>query len=310
MKKVLLVVSAFLLLPAADEGRLVAQQQETIILKECLIRAVHTARLATDRPGVLAAVQPKEGDTVRENQTVARLMDEVPLANLDVQKAIADDPVEIQYSTKLHAVDKLEYEKDLEANQQHANTVPDLEVQRAKLQMEKSALSIDKAKHETKVNELKAVQAEAELKTYRILAPFDGIVTRVSKYRGEAVHQGDTILEVVNTDVVRIEGRVSETDIWKVKVGSPVTVHLNVKGAVPGLERQVFRGRIGFVDVVANSASLETRVWAEVPNPNNVLRPGLLATMTIEPTNSITQADEKTPVLSPSASSNPPASQP
>ena len=71
MKKVLLVVSAFLLLPAADEGRLVAQQQETIILKECLIRAVHTARLATDRPGVLAAVQPKEGDTVRENQTVA-----------------------------------------------------------------------------------------------------------------------------------------------------------------------------------------------------------------------------------------------
>ena len=156
-------------------------------------------------------------------------MDEVPQASLDVAKLVADDPVEIQYATKLHAVDKLEYEKDLQANEQHRNTVPDLEVQRAKLNMEKSLLQIDKAKHETKVNDLKAVQADAELKTFRILAPFDGVVTRVSKYRGEAVHQGDTILEVVNTDVVRIEGRVNEKDIWNVKVGSPVSVRLSVR---------------------------------------------------------------------------------
>lgn len=310
MKKVLLVMSGFLLLPAADGGRLVAQQSKSIELKECLIRAVKTARLATDRPGVLAEVQPQEGDSVGKNQVVARLMDEVPQANLEVAKAVADDPVEILYATKLHAVDKLEYDKDNQANQQHANTIPDLEVQRARLQMEKSALSIDKAKHETKVNELKAVQAQAELNTYHILAPFDGVVTRVSKYKGEAVHQGDTILEIVNPSVVRIEGRVNEADIWNVKVGAPVTVRLNMKGAAPELERQVFHGRIGFVDAVANPASLETRIWAEVPNPNNILRPGLLARMIIEPSASVTQADEKTPTISPSPSPNPRSAQP
>jgi RND family efflux transporter MFP subunit len=303
MKNALLVVSAFLLIPALGNG-LFAQQPNTIVLKECLIRAVKTARLATDRPGVLAAVQPKEGDAVRENQILARLMDEVPQASLDVAKLVADDPVEIQFATKLHAVDKLEYEKDLQANDQHRNTVPDLEVQRAKLNMEKSLLQIDKAKHETKVNDLKAVQADAELKTFRILAPFDGVVTRVSKYRGEAVHQGDTILEVVNTDVVRIEGRVNEKDIWNVKVGSPVSVRLSVRGADLDVEKQIFHGRIGFVDVVANSASLETRVWAEVPNPDNVLRPGLLATMTIEATAPVTQAGVKTSMTSPSPSYN------
>jgi RND family efflux transporter MFP subunit len=303
MKNVLLVVSAFLLLSAAGNGHLVAQQPKTIELEECRIQAVKTARLATDRPGVLAAVQPKEGDTVRENQIVARLLDEVPQANLEVAKLVADDQVEIAYATKLHAVDKLEYEKDEQANRQHMNTVPDLEVQRAKLQMERSELQIDKAKHEIKVNLLKAVQAQAELNTYRILSPFDGVVTRVSKYRGEAVHQGDTILEVVNTDVVRIEGRVKEKDIWYVKVGSPVTVRLSLRSTHLDVEKQVFQGRIGFVDVVANSVSFDTRVWAEVPNPDNILRPGLLATMTIEPSAPVAQTGVKTSMNSPSRSS-------
>jgi RND family efflux transporter MFP subunit len=302
MKNVVRVVFTFLLLAAASRVRLAAQQSKPIEVKECAIRAVKTARLATDRPGVLAAVQPKEGDAVRENEVLARLMDEVPQASLDVAKMVADDKVEVQFATKAHEVDKAEYEMDLQANRQHLKTVANLEVQRAKLQMEKSELQIEKAVHEVKVNDLKAMQAEAELKTYRILAPFDGIVTRVSKYRGEAVHQGDTILEVVNTDVVRIEGRVTEREIWSVKVGSPVTVQLDLKGRAPDVERQVFRGRIGFVDVVANSASLETRVWAEVPNPNNVLRPGLLATMTIEPSASVTQTGEKSSIISSSPS--------
>jgi membrane fusion protein (multidrug efflux system) len=269
--------------PNKEKGRSVALRSQPVVLKDCMIRAVKTARLATDRPGVLADVQPKEGDAVAKDKIVARLMDDVAQASLDVAKLVADDQVEIKYATKLNEVDTAEYEKDLEANRQHFNTVPDLEVRRAKLAMERSSLQIDKAIHEMKVNDLKANQAEAELKTYRILAPFDGVVTKVLKNRGEAVHQGDTILEVVNTDVVRIEGKVDEKDVWSVRVGSPVTVRLNVRGAEIDVEKEVFHGHIGFVDVVANGVSFDTRVWAEVPNPRNILRPGLLAIMTIEP---------------------------
>jgi membrane fusion protein (multidrug efflux system) len=294
MKNVaLLLLAIFVWMPAAraqdkpdaEKGGPVALQSKMIEVKECLIVAAKDARLATDRPGVLAAVQPKEGDKVREGEIVARLMDEVAQANLDVANLVADDKVEIEYSTRLNAVDTIEYEKDLDVNRQHKNTVPDLEVQRAKLAMERSSLQIDKAKHEMAVNALKAKQAEAELKTYRITAPFDGTVTAVKKYRGEAVRQGDTILEVVNTAVVRIEGMVKVQDIWNVKVGSPVTVHLNLRknAADVDVERQIFHGRIGFVDVVANGSSFETRVWAEVANPDNILRPGLWATMSIEP---------------------------
>lgn len=268
--------------PAAKEGAS-AGPSKAIVLQGCLVRAVHTARLATDRPGVLAVVQPKEGEAVREKQVVARLMDEVPQASFDVAKLVADDQVEIQFATKVHGVDTMEYQKNLEANRQHENTVPDLEVRRAKLNMEKSALQIEKAVHDFKVNELKARQAEAELNTYRILAPFDGVVTRIQKYAGEAVKQGDPILEIVNTGTVQVDGYVDERHIWFVKVGSPVTVRLSIQEAELPIEKQVFQGRIGFVDVVANPATRQTRVWAEVDNPKDVLRPGLRATMTILP---------------------------
>ena len=94
----------------------------------------------------------KEGDTVHESQLLARLMDDVAQASLDVAKLVADDDIEIQYATKLNDVDSAEYEKSLAANRQHFNTVPDLDILRAKLDMEKSQLQIDKAKHEMEVN--------------------------------------------------------------------------------------------------------------------------------------------------------------
>jgi multidrug efflux pump subunit AcrA (membrane-fusion protein) len=252
-----------------------------IVLKVCPIKAVQSARLATDRPGVIAVVQPKEGDTVQDGEEIVRLMDEVPQANWEVAKLVADDRIEVEYATKLNAVDALEYIKSVEANYKAPGTISEIELRRLKLAEERSALQIDKAKHDMAVNVMKAKQAKTELDTYHIMAPFKGVVSQVLKHRGEAVKQGDTILEMVNTDVVHVEGKVTDRDIWRVKRGSPVTVVLDIKGADLEIEKQVFHGKIGFVDPVANDT--ETRVWAEVDNPGNVLRPGFWATMTILP---------------------------
>ncbi len=73
-----------------------------------------------------------------------------------------------------------------------------------------------------------------------------------------------------------VQGRrkVNERDIWSVKVGSPVIVHLEHSGLQLASSSKLSRP-VGFVDVVANGSTRDTRVWAEVANPNNVLRPGL-----------------------------------
>jgi RND family efflux transporter MFP subunit len=252
-----------------------------IVLKECHIKAMPTARVATDRPGVIALVRPKEGDIVKEGEEIVRLMDDVPLANWEVAKLVADDKIEVEYATEAHRVDELEYKKSVAANLQAPGTISEIELERLKLNAVKSGLQIKKATHDIAVNVKKAEQAKAELDAYHILAPFDGVVSQVVKFRGEAVKQGDPILEMVNTDVVHVEGLVSDRDIWRVKRGSPVTVMLDIKGADLDIEKQVFHGKIGFVDAVASVT--DTRVWAEVPNPGNVLRPGFIATMTILP---------------------------
>jgi len=255
--------------------------QGPIILKNCEIKAVQTARVATDRPGVISLVDPKEGDTVKEGVEIVRLMDEVPRANWEVAKLVANDQIEVEFATKSNRVDALEYAKSVAANQQAPGTISEIELERLKLNEVKSGLQIKKAKHDIAVNEMKAIESKAELETFHILAPFDGFVSKVLKSRGEAVRQGDTILEMVNTDMVHVEGMVTDRDIWRVKRGSPVTVQLDIRNVDLDIEKQVFRGKIGFVDQVATMG--ETRIWAEVPNPGNLLRPGFNAIMTILP---------------------------
>jgi multidrug efflux pump subunit AcrA (membrane-fusion protein) len=265
-------------LPAADPQR---PSQGPIILKNCEIKAVKTARVATDRPGVISVVDPKEGDTVKEGVEIVRLMDEVPRANWEVAKLVANDQIEVEFATEAHRVDELEYKKSVAANRQAPGTISEIELERLKLNAVKSGLQIKKATHDIAVNDMKAKESKAELDTFHILAPFDGFVSKVLKYRGEAVRQGDTILEMVNTDMVHVEGMVTDRDIWRVKRGSPVTVQLDIKGVELDIEKQVLRGKIGFVDQVANMG--DTRIWAEVPNPGNLLRPGFNAIMTILP---------------------------
>jgi membrane fusion protein (multidrug efflux system) len=287
-----LIVSTSAPLAQPDDSSLASPTTTgTVTLHNCSIKPVNTAILATDRPGVLKSVKPKEGELVQENELVAQLKDEVARANLNVAIKTAENHVEIEYAEKLNEVDQKEYEKAVAANQTNLNTFSEIEVSRLQVNQEKSRLQIEKAKHENAVYLLKVKEAEAELRTFRITAPFKGFVSKIHKYPGEAVKQGDPVLEIVNTDVVHVEGLVSARDIWKVKVGAPVTVHLDltepklaVEKAVAKLdvEKKAFRGRIGFVNVISANGARETRVWAEVANPDNILRPGFWATMTIE----------------------------
>src|SRR5262249_13012083 len=104
----------------------------------------------------------------------------------------------------------------------------------------------------------------------------------IQKVKGEAVRQGDQVLEVVNPQRVRIEGTVKISDIWHVKPGAQVEVSLDLPQVDLDVEKQVFTGKIVFVAVNAISASQGVQVWAEVQNPGNVLRAGLFASMKIK----------------------------
>jgi multidrug efflux pump subunit AcrA (membrane-fusion protein) len=262
-------------------------------LPECRITLIRQVTLACDRPGVVKAVEFHEGDAVQARQQVVLIADEVARANLAIAEKKATNDVDVRFSEKARDLAEVEYQKNVEANEkaeakskgdgkQTVVAVAALEIKKLKLAADKAGLAIEQAVNEQTLNKLTEKQAHAELATHSVIAPFEGVVTRVYKHPGEAVRQGDPILELVNVDRVRIEGRVALSEIRSIKLKQKVRVKLNDPDFELPEEAEEFEGRVTFVDVTVDPVTRETRVWAEVDNRDNILRAGLMAEMVIE----------------------------
>lgn len=98
------------------------------------------------------------------------------------------------------------------------------------------------------------------------------------------MRHGDEVLELVSTNRVKVDGLVDIQDTWKFHVGTPVEVHLDIPGLRLPIENKTFHGKVTFVDVeVEPIHGKAIRVWAEVENPDNLIKAGYMATMKILP---------------------------
>lgn len=273
---VIVLMASALSLSAVSRG-------EEITVPKCKTSFVDRVRFSVDRVGVIAFV-PKEGDHVQAGDTVVRLKDEVPQAALAVAQAKADNDADIRSAEKMAQASALEYEAAVEANRRAGTSVdayPPTHVARLLLNSESYALKVKQAEHEKRVNQLTARQVQAELDTYHAISDISGIVTEVLKHVGEGVQQGEAIIQVVNTDRMRVEGYVSIENSFRIKPGMPVKVTLNLPASAGTLATHEFTGKLGYIDVSVHTLSDRVRVWAEIENLSGQLREGLEATMVI-----------------------------
>lgn len=254
-------------------------------VSQCRVTLIDKVTLASARAGVLAFVEARESDHVRAKQIVAGLDSTIAEANLAVARQKASSTVERRMASKLIELTQAEFDKANQANLkvEGGRVIGELDIKRLKLNVDKSALQYEQAENELLINSLTAKQIEAELKTYSIEAPFDGIVTRVHRSKGEAVAMGDPLVEVVNLNRVRVEGYVGIVEGLRIKPGALVTVKLDLPDVDLPEERLEFTGKLVFVDVGVEPVTGQIRVWAEVPNPDGILRSGLTARMKIHP---------------------------
>jgi membrane fusion protein (multidrug efflux system) len=143
-------------------------------------------------------------------------------------------------------------------DEQRAQTV--LQQQNANLQRDRAALSaakqrIDvlttaKAKSETEVQRLEAVQHQAELNlSYTtITAPIDGTVGARSLRTGQYVQAGTQLMAVVPLHAVYVVANFKETQLSDVKTGQPVEIEID---GLPGVTVK------GKVDSLAPASGLE-----------------------------------------------------
>jgi multidrug efflux pump subunit AcrA (membrane-fusion protein) len=249
------------------------------------VKLLEEVILSVERPGILGELSVREGDVVEAGQLVAKLKDDVARAALRVAEIEASSDIDIRYAEAANGVAQLEHEKMIEANRQAKGAIAAIEVRKAGLAAEKTALEIEKATHTREVQIAKRDEAAVQLETFRVEAPFAGFVTKVHvTSKGAAVRQGDPLIEVVNTGKVKVEGNVTLADVSSVKPGAKVVVSLDPEKHGTEAAARTYTGKIVFVDVKANPVQQNVRVWAEVDNVDNALRANMMPkSMTILP---------------------------
>jgi len=277
---------------AIGNGSVNAQQPSSadVPALDCSIQLIDVATLASERPGILEFVEPEEGDPVRTGQEVAGLKDGVARAtfNKEVERALND--VHIRFAQKSKEVADAEYAMSSEANRNVPGAVAEAELQKLRLAAQKAELQIEQAQHEQKIAELTVEENREQLNTYRVRCPFHGIVSQLYQKKGEAVQQGTPIVEVLSTSRVKIEGYVSIPDSYRIKAGDPVRVQLDSKEFDLPDQDRVFKGEVKFVDPKVSALIGRVKLYAEVKNPEGILRPGLNAKMWISPSRNVETA--------------------
>jgi multidrug efflux pump subunit AcrA (membrane-fusion protein) len=147
-----------------------------------------------------------------------------------------------------------------------------LDIRQAEHDMREAAMNVERVENELAMAKL-AVERRA------LIAPISGQVVEIKRHRGEWVQPGETVVRIVNTDVVRAEVLVKLMDVPEDVKGRPVQVTL----AAPGRQDQPFRGTVVFVDPRINAVNGEYRIWAEIDNSARLLRPGHRAKLQILP---------------------------
>jgi RND family efflux transporter MFP subunit len=113
-----------------------------------------------------------------------------------------------------------------------------------------------------------------------VRAPFAGVVTRRYVDEGALLRTvmsaGSAVIQLMKTDVVEVVVQVPETQLPRVRIGTPVRVRID------GLDR-VYESRVEIVNdrVEASSRSIEVRM--PIANPDLAIKPGLSATAEILP---------------------------
>lgn len=204
------------------------------------------ARLAAPLGGYVESVLVDDGDVVRKGQALARVDTSVYAARKDQAAA--------------------------QAKQAAADLV------------RKQALGDLATPAELEAAETQAAMADANLRLAQInlgrsvvTAPFDGVVSELGIDPGEVASPGAPVARLVTMDPVVVNVAASDRDVVGLRVGMPVLVAADATGTP-------IAGEIAAISPTALVATRAFRVEVDVANPDQRLRPGMIASVRLAET--------------------------
>jgi RND family efflux transporter MFP subunit len=148
----------------------------------------------------------------------------------------------------------------------------------ARSQLEKARADVIAAAAAIDVAQSASRQAEAMLGYARIVAPYDGIITRRDVDTGHLTKPGaDTnpLFVAARKDLVTITVAIPESDASDVKVGDRALIKLD------RLKGRTVEGKVTRTAWALDPKTRTIRTEIDIPNPGGKLRPGLYAYATV-----------------------------
>ncbi len=108
-----------------------------------------------------------------------------------------------------------------------------------------------------------------------ITAPMAGVIDERSVTLGQSIEPNTTLFHISDRSRVIIAVRLYEEDLGKVRVG------MEARARALGYPQQVFTGKITLIEPQLDPQTRTVKVWIEVANPQDLLRPNLFARASI-----------------------------
>lgn len=187
-----------------------------------------------------------EGQRVRKGQVVVRFESSIERAELAQAQASL-------------ALSKANFERAEELLKRGAGTQRTLDEARWKLRNDEAAITL----------------VQARLEKLVINAPFDGVAGLRRVSLGDFVNVGADIVNLEMIDPLKVDFRVPEIFLSAVRNGQPIEVGVD---AYPELR---FPGEVYAIDPQIDTAGRSIVIRARITNPDDKLRPGLFARVTL-----------------------------
>ncbi len=212
--------------------------------------------VASEIEGIVSSFAVNDGDYVNKGDLIAELRTD--MTNIRLQEAKGSKR-EVNARSNL-AVQDLEKIKKL-----HEKGIASLQ-QLQDAESEKDAWSGRKSLIQAQID-----MREYDLKVSKIVAPFNGYITKESTQIGEWLDKGGPVVELVDIDKTEIKVDIPEQYIDDIEKGDSVTIKFD---AFP--EGQI-QGEITSIVPQADSAARTFPVKIEIDNQDHRIKSGMLA---------------------------------
>jgi len=232
------------------------QERETISVSGTISTPKSPAAVSFLVSGKVIFVGPREGDYVKTGQILASI-----------------DPTDYQLAltaaTKQADMARIAFERAEDEHRRMKMLYDSNSLAPNDYEKYKSAYESARQQYEQAVASEKL--SGKHLTDATLYAPASGYIAKRLIEPGNTAAQGHPVFEIVQLDPVEVNVGVPETDVHLVRIGQKASI------TVPALQGKSFEGTVRVINVSADPGTRTYMARITVPNPEHILRVGMVA---------------------------------